>query len=156
MKFTVAAIAAFAGVAAAGYANVTTVTVPCEVTTSSVVTDYTTVCPESTTFVEGTKTYTATSGETITVTDCPCTRTHVYTTSTETVVPCSSGVPVLPSNATWSPSESPKETETAPVVPEETTKSNVTIPTVAPANGAAKVGVSGAVAGVLAAAVYFL
>lgn len=34
---------------------------------------YTTFCPESTTFTQGTVTYTATASETLTITKCPCT-----------------------------------------------------------------------------------
>ncbi|KAH6666861.1 putative clock-controlled protein 6 [Halenospora varia] len=41
--------------------------------TTEVVTSYTTFCPEATTFTQGTKTYTATASETVTITDCPCT-----------------------------------------------------------------------------------
>lgn len=42
--------------------------------TTVTVDSYTTVCPSATTFSEGTETYTATAHETITVTNCPCTR----------------------------------------------------------------------------------
>ena len=167
MKFTVAAVAAFAGVAAAGFANVTTVTIPCEITTSEIVTAYTTYCPEPTTIVENTKTYTITKAGTVTITDCPCTRTKVQTTTTTTVCPVSSGTPVLPSTVTpITTITPPASSATGKTVTEEchscTKKSvapqNTTVPTtsVPQVNGAASFGVSGAVAGALAAAVYFL
>lgn len=49
---------------------------------------FTTYCPESTTFTQGTKTYTATASETLTITDCPCTiRTHLAPSSSIYVPP---------------------------------------------------------------------
>lgn len=157
MKFTVAAIATFVGVASAGYANVTTVTIPCEITTSEVVTAYTTYCPEPTTIVEKNKTYTITKPGTVTITDCPCTRTKVETTVTVTTCPVISGTPVLPStikpvtSAPVATTSGAAKTTTPVVVP-----TNGTATTTVAQGGAAKVGLSGAVAGALAAAVYFL
>ncbi|KAL2067600.1 hypothetical protein VTL71DRAFT_2025 [Oculimacula yallundae] len=43
--------------------------------TTEVVNQYTTYCPEATTVVYNQKTYTATKGETLTITNCPCTIT---------------------------------------------------------------------------------
>ncbi|RDL36427.1 uncharacterized protein BP5553_05779 [Venustampulla echinocandica] len=43
--------------------------------TTVTVSSYTTYCPEATTITQGTKTYTATASETLTITDCPCTLT---------------------------------------------------------------------------------
>ena len=54
---------------------------PYTTTVNEVVTAYTTVCPHATTFTEKTETYTATEGETVTVTNCPCSsvKTTVFT-----------------------------------------------------------------------------
>ncbi|CAK7205050.1 hypothetical protein SEUCBS139899_007814 [Sporothrix eucalyptigena] len=59
-----APLAGFAAVAAAGAADVTT---------TIIVTDFTTYCPEPTTLVFKNKTITVTSATTLTITDCPCT-----------------------------------------------------------------------------------
>lgn len=67
-------VAAFAGVAAAYYDNVTYVT--------ETVTALTTYCPGPTKVTHGGKTYTITEATTLTITDCPCTVVKpVYTTS---------------------------------------------------------------------------
>ncbi|KAF5095656.1 hypothetical protein D0Z00_003057 [Geotrichum galactomycetum] len=152
MKFSVAAVAAFAGAASAGFVNVTTVTIPCEITSTSVVQSYVTYCPEPTTLTEGNKTIIVTKPGTITVTDCPCTRTSTKTTVTVTTCPVSNGTPVLPSTVvpvTTKPAES-KPIESKPVA-------NVTVskPPVSQ-GGANAIGVSGVFAGVVAAAAYFL
>jgi len=63
-------------------------------TTTEVVTAYTTVCPAATTFTQGTKTYTATAGETITVTNCPCTIKKTTSVPT-TMKPVGTAPPVL-------------------------------------------------------------
>jgi len=55
---------------------------------------YTTYCPESTTFTQGTVTYTATASETLTITKCPCTIVKPLSS----VVPSSTYVP--PVNST--------------------------------------------------------
>ncbi|KAF5132209.1 hypothetical protein DV495_001516 [Geotrichum candidum] len=173
MKFSVAAVAAFAGAASAGFVNVTTVTIPCEITSTSVVKSYVTYCPEATTIVEGNKTIIVTEPGTVTITDCPCTRTSTKKTVTVTTCPVSNGTPVLPSTIvpiTTHPVESkpvetkPVETkpveskpvETKPITTKQTPPaSNVTVPPVSQ-GGAAAVGVSGAFAGVVAVAAYFL
>jgi len=54
--------------------------------TTETVTSYTTYCPAATTVTQGTKTYTATAGETLTITDCPCTLKHPVTTTAPTMV----------------------------------------------------------------------
>lgn len=72
----------------------------------------------ATTFTMGTKTYTATKSQTITITDCPCT----YVTSTYASKPSSTPVepsyaeptPVVPSSAKPTPVE-PSYTEPAPI-----------------------------------------
>ncbi|KAK2590864.1 hypothetical protein QQS21_011456, partial [Conoideocrella luteorostrata] len=46
-------------------------------TVTEVVDSYTTYCPGSTTFIQGSKTYTVTEATTMTVTDCPCTVIHM-------------------------------------------------------------------------------
>ena len=51
--------------------------VPDVVTTTKVVSVYTTYCPEATTVEMNGKTYTAHSATTITITDCPCTIVEV-------------------------------------------------------------------------------
>jgi hypothetical protein len=79
MKFA-AAVAALAGVAAAG--NVTY--------TTEVVTALTTYCPYATSLTHNGKTYTITEATTLTITDCPCTVTKPITT-TSTVVCTTSG-----------------------------------------------------------------
>ncbi|GAO46391.1 hypothetical protein G7K_0622-t1 [Saitoella complicata NRRL Y-17804] len=58
-------------------------------TTTEVVKSYTTYIPSPTLLVEGFQTYTILSATMLTVTDCPCTRTKVLTTSTVTVCPTS-------------------------------------------------------------------
>ncbi|KAF5102152.1 hypothetical protein D0Z03_000463 [Geotrichum reessii] len=191
MKFSVAAVAAFAGAASAGFVNVTTVTIPCEVTSTSIVESYVTYCPEPTTITEGTKTIVVTKPGTITITDCPCTRTSTKKTVTVTTCPVSNGTPVLPSTivpVTSVPASKPasKEVQTSAVPPaskpveqpskevpttvvpvttkpvEKPTKqapiANLTSTGVPPVSqgGANAIGVSGALAGVVAAAAYFL
>ncbi|KAF5107873.1 hypothetical protein DV453_002754 [Geotrichum candidum] len=170
MKFSVAAVAAFAGAASAGFVNVTTVTIPCEITSTSVVESYVTYCPEATTITEGNKTIVVTEPGTVTITDCPCTRTSTKKTVTVTTCPVSNGTPVLPSTivpVTTQPAETkPVETkpveskpvESKPVVSTKITPvANVTtgLPPVSQ-GGANAIGVSGALAGVVAAAAYFL
>ncbi|KAN0099468.1 hypothetical protein V8E51_013243 [Hyaloscypha variabilis] len=98
------AVAGFVGAASAwgsGWSNETIVW-------TTVTTDvYTTYCPEATTFTQGTKTYTATASETITITDCPCTFSHTVPwskpTTTPVVPPPYSARPPPPSNGTWVP-----------------------------------------------------
>ncbi|ODQ67163.1 hypothetical protein NADFUDRAFT_45354 [Nadsonia fulvescens var. elongata DSM 6958] len=67
--------------------NLTTVAVvPITTWVTDIVTEYTTYCPYPTTLVEGDKTYVVTEATTLTVTDCPCTRTSAVVT--ETTVTC--------------------------------------------------------------------
>jgi hypothetical protein len=73
MKFSVAAAALFAAGAYATPANVSF--------TTEVVTVLTTYCPFATTLTHNGKTYTASSAETLTITDCPCTVTKPITTT---------------------------------------------------------------------------
>lgn len=49
---------------------------------TTVVTAYTTFCPAPTTVVQGNQTYTATSSQTLTITNCPCTVKYPATTTT--------------------------------------------------------------------------
>ncbi|KAF5099661.1 hypothetical protein D0Z00_001544 [Geotrichum galactomycetum] len=162
MKFSVAAVAAFAGAASAGFVNVTTITIPHEITSTSIVNQYVTFCPEATTLTEGNKTIVVTKPGTITITDCPCTRTSTHTTVTVTTAPVSNGTAVLPPSivpVTTAPGtkEAPKETpkETKALSSSALVVSNGTHTATAPAQGgAAAIGVSGALAGVVAAAAY--
>lgn len=63
-----------------------------DTTVTTVVTAYTTYCPEPTTFTEGHSTYTVTEPTTLTITDCPCTLTvgptTITTAITETTTYC--------------------------------------------------------------------
>ncbi|KAL2062585.1 hypothetical protein VTL71DRAFT_5657 [Oculimacula yallundae] len=72
---------------------------------TTVTTDiYTTYCPEATTFTQGTKTYTATASETLTITDCPCTYSYPAKPTSYPSVPHSYVAPPPPSyNATYTP-----------------------------------------------------
>lgn len=152
MKYSVAATAAFVGAVSASFGNVTTVTIPCEITSTSVVESYVTYCPEATTLIENNKTIIVSTPGTITVTDCPCTRTSVETTVTVTTCPVSNGTPVLPSSIV------PVTTAPASQAPTTSAAGNVTVSSSLPVSqgGAAAIGVSGALAGVVAAAAYFL
>jgi len=55
---------------------------------TDVVTSYTTYCPEATTIVQGSKTWTVTEATTLTITDCPCTITKPVYTSTTSSISC--------------------------------------------------------------------
>lgn len=158
MKFTIAAALALAASAvSAGYANVTTVTIPCEVTTTEVVTAYTTYCPEPTTIVEKNVTYTITKPGTVTITDCPCTRSKTYTTTTVTTCPVVSGTPVLPSTVKpIVPTSTPSKNVTVPSTSSNAT-SNITLPTATISQGgASSFGVSGVIAGAVAIVAYLI
>lgn len=72
MQFSLLASLALVGSAFAG-SNDTYVT--------EVVTEFTTYCPEATTFTTNGKTYTVTEATTLTITDCPCTLIHPSTSS---------------------------------------------------------------------------
>lgn len=62
-------LTALPALVAAAYDNETVITI----TEHSVVTEFTTYCPESTTLTFNNKTYTVTEPTTLTITDCPCT-----------------------------------------------------------------------------------
>ncbi|KAK9450342.1 uncharacterized protein V1518DRAFT_205001 [Limtongia smithiae] len=136
MKFTavISAAVLLAGAAQAAFTNGTSTTLMYDVTTTEVVTEYTTYCPYATTFTEGNSTYTVTEATTLTITNCPCTRTSTYTTSTVTVCPCTKT-----SSAT-------------------TVASSTTAPAVSTFTGAANKAqvAGGAVAGAVAIAAYLL
>lgn len=67
-----------------------------------VVESYTTYLPEATTLVENNQTYTVTGPTNLTVTNCPCTRTHTY--NTKTVTTCANGsAPVMANNTSSGP-----------------------------------------------------
>ncbi|QNQ00291.1 YALIA101S05e08086g1_1 [Yarrowia lipolytica] len=135
MKFSVATVAALAAAAYAQVSNSTLATTEAPVTSAApiesaenngtelttgtvsiiktetnVVTAYTTYCPYPTEIVEGNKTYTVTEATTLTITDCPCTRTTTVVTETITTCPVSE-FPTEPIT------EGPKPTESKPVVP---------------------------------------
>ncbi|KAH9220836.1 hypothetical protein DL95DRAFT_442464 [Leptodontidium sp. 2 PMI_412] len=87
MQFSAALIIAAAAVApvfgqtGVGYSHSATAVV------TRTVTAYETYCPKSTTFTEGTKTYTATKEEWVTVKNCPKKCTITYNPSKPTVLP---------------------------------------------------------------------
>ncbi|KND88723.1 Cell wall protein SED1 [Tolypocladium ophioglossoides CBS 100239] len=74
------------------------------VTTTKVVSSFTTFCPEPTTVCIGTKTFTVVKPTTLTITDCPCTITEV----------CHTCVPPPPTKV---PPPPPKPTKEVPVQP---------------------------------------
>ncbi|KAK0100903.1 hypothetical protein ONS95_007347 [Cadophora gregata] len=78
--FAIAAAAPVLGNTAGPYDNTTSVI-------TRTVTAYETYCPKPTTFTEGTKTYTATKDEWVTVKHCPMKCTITYNPSNPTVVP---------------------------------------------------------------------
>lgn len=163
MRFTAAAVASalVANVYAMGYYGYGNETV-----TTEVVTEYTTYCPYATTFTEGSSTYTVTEATTLTITNCPCTRT--YTMSTVSVTSCPGGCAptstyvapppvytthVVPNNTYVAPTSAPVYT----VAP--TPSKNVTLSAYPPAatNAAGRIGMtSGALAAVMVAAAYLL
>ncbi|KAG7732042.1 hypothetical protein KL948_002240 [Ogataea haglerorum] len=101
MQFRTLAPLALASAAFAAYSNGTVSTITYETTVEEVVTALTTYCPEATTIVTNGETYTVTSATTLTITNCPCTKEEVITTTTVTTVPTTStGVSsVAPSSA---------------------------------------------------------
>ncbi|GME75379.1 unnamed protein product [[Candida] boidinii] len=131
MQFKYLAPLALAGSALAGYSNGTVSTITYETTVSEVVTAITTYCPEATEIVTNGVTYTVTGATTLTITDCPCTKEKVITTTTVT---------------TYETSTTPKAVPTtSEVAPEVSTAENA----------AARAGVAG-LAGVAAVAAYLL
>ncbi|KAK0391297.1 hypothetical protein NLU13_0798 [Sarocladium strictum] len=95
--------AAAAGLVAAQAGNGTVVT------TTRVVAEYTTYCPEATTFEFNGAKYTVTEATTLTITDCPCTIVEPCSTSNVVVPPTGTPVPQPPK-----PQPNPN-TNTAPV-----------------------------------------
>ncbi|KAI0159096.1 hypothetical protein BJ166DRAFT_322534 [Pestalotiopsis sp. NC0098] len=77
------------------------------VTSTVVVAELVTFCPAATTLSFNGVEYTATDGETVTVTNCPCTLTTTLPTITSTICPGSTGTGALPT----------APANTAPVVP---------------------------------------
>ncbi|KAF5092881.1 hypothetical protein D0Z03_002651 [Geotrichum reessii] len=171
MKLSIVALAG--AVSAAGF-NGTTVTVPHTITTTTVVDEYVTYCPEPTTITEGNKTITVTKPGTITITDCPCTRTTTKTTVTICTEPVETKSKSKPAE-TKSGESKPVETKSHTVLPIDTASPikttsspyatpvhpthNITISSTSPPisqGGAAAIGVSGAFAGVVAAIAYFI
>jgi hypothetical protein len=156
MKLSVVALA---GVASAFGFNATTVTVPHVITTTTVVNEYVTFCPEPTIIVENNKTITITKPGTVTITDCPCTRTVTKTTVTVSTKPIgtksfepinSKPVASIPVESHPSTSETPKATPVHPTANITTSKPPVS------QGDAVTYGASGALAGVIAAVAYFL
>ncbi|KAG7881069.1 hypothetical protein KL905_002065 [Ogataea polymorpha] len=90
MQFRTLSPLALASAAFAAYSNGTVSTITYETTISEVVTALTTYCPEPTSIVTNGKTYTVTGATTLTITDCPCTKEEVITTTTITTCPVSS------------------------------------------------------------------
>ncbi|UNI13478.1 hypothetical protein JDV02_000221 [Purpureocillium takamizusanense] len=81
------------------------------VTTTKVVSRYTTWCPEPTTVCIGSKTYTVTKPTTLTITDCPCTITETHNKPTQAVT-----TPVQPVQPTKETPPPPPVKPTSPVV----------------------------------------
>lgn len=82
-----AVFAALAGAASAYFANGTTAIAYTTITVDS----YTTYCPEATSIIQNNITYTATASQTLTITDCPCTKTvPVFTPATSVAYPTGS------------------------------------------------------------------
>ncbi|KAG7905783.1 hypothetical protein KL907_002930 [Ogataea polymorpha] len=90
MQFRTLSPLALASAAFAAYSNGTVSTITYETTISEVVTALTTYCPEPTSIVTNGRTYTVTGATTLTITDCPCTKEEVITTTTITTSPVSS------------------------------------------------------------------
>jgi hypothetical protein len=140
-----------------GYSNATV--------TTEVVTEYTTYCPYATTFTEGSSTYTVTEATTLTITNCPCTRT--YTLSTVSVTSCPGGCapsstyvapPPVYTPVTTKSYVAPTPVYTTPVYSTPAPSQNVTTPAPPVATGAAGrvTMTSGALAAVLVVAAYIL
>ncbi|KAI1877409.1 hypothetical protein JX265_003417 [Neoarthrinium moseri] len=68
------------------------------VTTKVVVAELTTICATATTYTFNDCTYPATKGQTITVTNCPCTITKTFPTLTSSICPGSTGPAAPPTN----------------------------------------------------------
>ncbi|KAF3936989.1 hypothetical protein ABW19_dt0209101 [Dactylella cylindrospora] len=75
-------------------------------TTTTVVSSYVTYCPYPTTITEGDYTYTVTEATTLTITNCPCTRTLTCSTTTSTSCPPTS-TPVYVPPTTYEPVPTP-------------------------------------------------
>ncbi|KAF5099234.1 hypothetical protein D0Z00_001737 [Geotrichum galactomycetum] len=150
-------IVALAGVASAAGFNSTTVTVPHTITTTTVVDEYVTYCPEPTIIVESNKTITITKPGTVTITDCPCTRTVTKTTVTVLTKPIETksyqsinSRPVASIPVESKSTETPIATAVHPTANITTSKPPVS------QGGAVTYGASGVLAGVIAAVAYFL
>ncbi|KAF8860382.1 hypothetical protein BDZ45DRAFT_672678 [Acephala macrosclerotiorum] len=89
---------------------------PIWITTTETVSEYTTYCPAPTTVVEGNKTYTVSSATTLTVSECPCTRTST--------LPGTTSVVTVGSTTTYCPSSTVITTGGSTV----TTSGSVTLP----------------------------
>jgi hypothetical protein len=105
MKFTVAAVLAFATAVVAHPSNNGTQLETKTITSTEI------YCPESTTLTYGTKTITVTKPTTVTITDCPI--TVVVPITTKTVVDC----PKCHHNATTTPPVIKTPTGTGSVTP---------------------------------------
>ncbi|KAK6503257.1 hypothetical protein TWF481_008286 [Arthrobotrys musiformis] len=98
--------------------------------TTTVVSSYVTYCPYATVITEGTQVYTVTEATTLTITNCPCTRTLTCSTTTSTSCPPTS-TPVYVPPTTYAPVPEPTPTYVAPPV------YNTTVPVPPVATGAA-------------------
>jgi len=131
-----------------------------EYTTTEVVTQYTTYCPYPTTIVENNQTYVVTEPTTLTISNCPCTRTLTYTTVTETHCPggCQkpTDAPTYPNGTTtYAPPSPPPPPTEYPTVP------NVTYPVAPPESEGGAIGnqatlVGGALAALVGVVAYLL
>jgi len=153
MKFTIiAAIAAFASVVVAhghGHGNGT------EVTITETVSSYTTFCPLPTTIVENNVTYTVTKATTLTISNCPCTRTKTYTTVTKSV--CAGGCPGAETPVVVYPNTTVVIPTGKPITPPATNGSS-SVPTPPAQEGSASRATlaGGALAGIVGIVAYLL
>ncbi|GAO18470.1 uncharacterized protein UV8b_07280 [Ustilaginoidea virens] len=115
MKFSLAFLAAAAGVSAHSSFNGTVVT--------EVVSSYVTYCPGPTQITHGNKTYTVTEATTLTITDCPCT-IHRPVVTTPVVVCNTCGVnypnttaPIVNPPASATPTKGTTAPSVTPAVP---------------------------------------
>ncbi|KAK6520942.1 hypothetical protein TWF506_001180 [Arthrobotrys conoides] len=162
MKFTavLASFAAVAAVAADYYvspppSNGTDYGVPEPSYTTTVVSSYVTYCPYPTTITEGGKEYTVTEATTLTVTNCPCTRTLTCSTTTSTSCPPTK-TPVEPSTYVPPPPSYTAPEPTPTYAPPPSYNTTVPPPPVATGAASSMKMASGALVAVFGAAAMLL
>ncbi|TAQ84403.1 hypothetical protein B7494_g7264 [Chlorociboria aeruginascens] len=115
--------------------------------TTEIVDSYTTYCPDATTISQGNVTYTATKGETVTITDCPCTRVKPVTSPSAytilfTSCPPGSETPV-PGRKSIGPESSSPYTKPFTVISSSTESHGQPTATIQPFTGAASANTAG-------------